>query len=293
MMVKNTAFSVKTTLNCGGRLLDLWTPQIMGVLNVTPDSFYDGGKYAGEKLILQQAEKMLSEGAAIIDVGGMSTRPSAEMITEEEELKRAIPAVKSIKKHFPLAIISIDTFRSGVAKLAAEAGAAIINDVSGGNMDVKMFETVAGLHLPYIIMHMQGSPQTMQVNPTYNNVVLEVMDFFKEKLYQLQMLGVNDVIIDPGFGFGKTPQHNFQLLKSLGDLKIFEKSILAGLSRKTGMIKLAVGITPTDALNATTVLNTIALLNGASILRVHDVKEAVEAVKLVSFYKDVTLTLTF
>ncbi len=289
MMVKNTVFSVKTTLNCGGQLLDLSTPQIMGVLNVTPDSFYDGGKYADEKSLLAQTEKMISEGAAIIDVGGMSTRPKAEMISEEEEIKRAIPVIENIKKHFPSAIISIDTFRSPVAKVAVDAGATIINDVSGGNLDKKMFETVAKLRLPYILMHMQGTPETMQVNPVYKNVTLDIIDFFKQKIIQLESLGVTDIIIDLGFGFGKTPEHNFQLLKSLGDFRLLDKPILAGLSRKTGMIKLAVGIKPAYALNATTVLNTIALLNGASILRVHDVKEAVEAVKLVNFYSAVSL----
>jgi dihydropteroate synthase len=289
MMVKNTAFSVKTTLNCGGQLLDLSTPQIMGVLNVTPDSFYDGGKYTDEKAVLAQAEKMISEGAAIIDVGGMSTRPKAERISEEEEIKRIIPVIKSIKKHFTSAIISIDTFRSNVAKVAVDAGATIINDVSGGNLDKKMFETVAKLHLPYIMMHMQGTPETMQENPVYRNVTLDIIDFFKQKITQLESLGVTDIIIDPGFGFGKTPKHNFQLLKSLGDLRLFDRPILAGLSRKTGMIKLAVGIKPADALNATTVLNTIALLNGASLLRVHDVKEAIEVVKLVNYYSAVSL----
>ena len=288
-MVKNKAFSVKTTLNCGGKLLDLSTPQIMGVLNVTPDSFYDGGRYVDEKSVLQQAEKMINEGAAIIDVGGMSTRPKAEMISEQEEQQRAIPVVETIKKHFPDTIISIDTFRSNVAKAAVDAGATIINDVSGGNLDINMFETVAKLKLPYIIMHMQGTPETMQENPNYSNVLLEVIELFKQKLTQLKTLGVNDIVIDPGFGFGKTSKHNFQLLKALGDLRIFERPILAGLSRKTGMIKLAVGIKPADALNATTVLNTIALLNGASILRVHDVKEAVEAVKLIEFYSSVSL----
>jgi len=291
MMVKNTAFSIKTTLNCGGTLLDLSTPQVMGVLNVTPDSFYDGGKYGDEKSLLQQVEKMVTEGAAIIDVGGMSTRPKAEMIAENEEIERAIPVVKDIKKHFPSVIISIDTFRSNVAKAAVNEGATIINDVSGGNIDAKMFETVAKLKVPYIMMHMQGTPETMQDKPTYDNVVLDIIQIFKEKLFQLKLLGVNDVVIDPGFGFGKTPEHNFQLLKSLGDFRIFDKPILAGLSRKTGMIKLAIGVKPADALNSTTVLNTIALLSGASILRVHDVKEAMEAIKLVSFYNSVSLEL--
>jgi dihydropteroate synthase len=291
MMVKNTAFSVKTTLNCGGQLLDLSTPQIMGVLNITPDSFYDGGKYANEKAVLKQVEKMISEGAAIIDVGGMSTRPKAEMISDEEEIRRAIPVIENIKKHFPSVIISIDTFRSQVAKVAVEAGATIINDVSGGTLDKEMFETVAKLHLPYIMMHMQGTPETMQDKPVYKNVTLDIIEIFKQKINQLESLGVNDIIIDPGFGFGKTPEHNFQLLKSLGDFRIFDRPILAGLSRKTGMIKLAVGIIPADALNATTVLYTIALLNGASILRVHDVKEAVQVVKLVNYYSAVSLQL--
>lgn len=291
MMVKNTAFSVKTTLNCGGKLLDLSTPQVMGVLNVTPDSFYDGGRYNNNKTILQHTEKMIAEGASIIDVGGMSTRPKSEMIAVEEELQRAVPVIKNIHHHFPQVIISIDTFRAAVAKAAADAGATIINDVSGGNMDDKMFETVAALKLPYIMMHMQGTPQTMQDKPTYTNVVLEVMEFFKQKLFHLQQLGVADVVIDPGFGFGKTPQHNFQLLKALADFRLLGQPIMAGLSRKTGMIKLAIGVLPADALNATTVLNTIALLNSASILRVHDVKEAVEAIKLTGYYKTISSEL--
>ncbi len=268
------------TINCKGHLIDLVTPKVMGVLNVTPDSFYDGGKYKSDKDILSQVEKMLIEGATFIDIGASSSRPGADHVSEEVELKRIIPVIELLIKEFPEVLISVDTFRSKVAKNSIESGGAMVNDISGGNIDTLMFETVAKLQVPYILMHMQGTPQSMQVNPQYKNVITDLLYFFSEKIFELKQLKLNDVIIDVGFGFGKTIEHNFQLLK---DLKLFESlhaPILAGISRKSMLYK-SLDITPEKALNATTAANTIALLNGANILRVHDVKEAVEAVKIV------------
>lgn len=284
MTAKNTSFSKKKTLNCRGKLVVLDEPLIMGILNVTPDSFFDGGRYLSEKQLLIFTEKMLSEGAAIIDTGGYSTRPGASDVDEEEEIRRLIPAIGLIVKNFPDAIISADTFRSNVATLAVQAGAAIINDISGGTMDEKMDDVIAKLNVPYILTHIQGAPDDMQENPHYDDVVKEIMLFFARRLERLRVLGVNDIIIDPGFGFGKTLEHNFKLLQNLDSFRIFELPILAGISRKS-MVNRILGTRPDKALNGTTVLNTIALLNGANILRVHDVKEAREAVKLVGCYK--------
>lgn len=268
------------TINCKGTLVDLTKPKVMGILNVTPDSFFDGGKYKNERDILEQAEKMLSEGATFIDVGAYSSRPGAKHISEEEELQRMLPVVELLIKNFPEIIISIDSFRSRVVEESINAGAAIINDISGGKMDEQMFETVAKLQVPYIMMHMKGTPQNMQQNPQYENVVTEVISFFAEQLFKLRELKVNDVIIDVGFGFGKTLDQNYELLKKLSLFKSLDVPILTGVSRKSMLYKL-LGVTPKEALNATTVANTIALLNGTHILRVHDVKEAVEAVKIV------------
>ncbi|MHC9089743.1 dihydropteroate synthase [Tenacibaculum sp. IMCC1] len=268
------------TINCKGTLVDLTKPKVMGILNVTPDSFFDGGKYKNERDILVQAEKMLSEGATFIDVGAYSSRPGAKHISEEEELQRMLPVVELLVKNFPEIIISVDSFRSRVVEESINAGAGIINDISGGKMDVKMLETVAKLQVPYIMMHMQGTPQNMQQNPQYENVVTEVVSFFAEQLFKLRQLKVNDVIIDVGFGFGKTLNQNYELLKRLSMFKSLDVPILTGVSRKSMLYKL-LGITSQEALNATTVANTIALLNGTHILRVHDVKEAVEAVKIV------------
>lgn len=274
--------SQKTLLNCRGRLLDLSSPQVMGIINVTPDSFYDGGMLKNEKDILVIAEKMLKEGAAIIDTGGMSTRPGAETISEEEELKRVIPAIEIIHKNFPEAIISIDTFRSKVAEQAVNSGASTINDISAGRFDENLFATVANLKVPYVLMHMQGTPQTMQRDPEYRDVVREVFEFLKEKILQLNQLGIHDIIVDPGFGFGKTVEHNFQLLDHLDVFKIFGLPVLAGLSRKSMVCKV-LKVNPDEALNGTTALNTIALSKGAKLLRVHDVKEAREAIELMKF----------
>lgn len=269
------------TINCKGKLIDFSTPRVMGILNITPDSFFDGGKYKNESDILTQVEKMLTEGATFIDVGAYSSRPGAIHISEEEELQRIVPIIKLLTHHFPNIIISVDTFRSNVAIKTIEAGAAIINDISGGKMDKDMFATVAQLQVPYIIMHMLGTPQNMQQNPQYNDVTKEVISFFAEQLFKLHQLKVNDILIDVGFGFGKTIEHNYELLKNLSLFQNIDAPILAGISRKSMLYK-PLGITPKSALNATTSANTIALLNGANILRVHDVKEAMEAIKIVS-----------
>lgn len=269
----------KTTLNCNGQLLDLTHPIVMGILNVTPDSFYDGGKFNNEKVLLQQVEKMINDGASIIDVGGMSSRPGAEIIDEEEELLRVLPIIEKINKTFPDTIISIDTVRASVAKKSVQAGASIINDISAGSIDDKLFETVAELGVPYILMHMQGKPSDMQQNPDYEDVMKNIFDFFVDKISKLRELGVKDIIIDPGFGFGKTVEHNYHLLKKLSILKILDLSLLVGISRKS-MIYKVLENTPQEALNGTTVLNTLALERGAKILRVHDVKEAAESIRL-------------
>jgi len=268
------------TINCKGTLVDLTTAKVMGVLNITPDSFYDGGKYKNESEILNQVEKMLLDGATFIDVGAYSSRPGAQHISEEEELKRSIPVIRLLMQNFPEIIISIDTFRSKVAKETIHAGAALINDISGGKMDSQMFATVANLQVPYILMHMLGTPQNMQQNPVYTDVTKEIISFFAAQIHQLHQLKLNDVLIDVGFGFGKTIDHNFELLKNLALFKSLEVPVLAGISRKSMLYK-TLDISAKEALNATTSANTIALLNGASILRVHDVKEAVEAVKIV------------
>lgn len=272
------------TINCKGKLIDLSSPKVMGILNITPDSFYDGGKFKDEVSILNQVDKMLTEGATFIDVGAYSSRPGAKHISEQEELKRIVPVINLLIKKYPEIIISVDTFRSKIAKETIHAGAAIVNDISGGNMDTKMFQTVADLQVPYILMHMLGTPQNMQQNPVYNDVIKDIISFFASKIYTLHELKLNDVIIDVGFGFGKTVNQNYQILKDLELFKILDAPILAGISRKSMLYK-TLGVSAKEALNATTSANTIALLNGANILRVHDVKEAVEAVKIVNQLK--------
>lgn len=272
------------SINCHGKLLNLSAPIVMGIINATPDSFYKGHLNAGEGTILTMAGKMIEEGAAILDIGGQSTRPGSKPIGAEEEINRVLPLIKKIHTEFPDTVISIDTYNSMVARAAVEAGASIINDISGGNLDKDMLRTVAALNVPYICMHMQGEPATMQKEPMYTDVVKEVLDFFITKIDECNRFGIKDLIIDPGFGFGKTIEHNFQLLKRLHVLSITNKPILAGLSRKSTIYK-TLSVTATDALNGTTVLNTMALLNGASILRVHDVKEAREAILLYNAYK--------
>lgn len=280
-------FSTHHMLNIQGRLLDLRIARVMGVLNVTPDSFYDGGRYNDEKAILEQAGKMLDEGATFIDVGAYSSRPGAKDIPVQDELNRAIGAIKLILKKFPGTIISIDTFRSTVAKAAIGEGASLINDISGGELDPEMLETVAKLHVPYILMHMRGSPQNMSKLSTYDNLLKEVVDYFHAKIHVLHQLGVTDIIIDPGFGFAKGIEQNFELLNNMEYLHILGKPVLVGLSRKS-MIWKTLEVEPDEALNGTTILNTIALMKGANILRVHDVKEAIETVKLVSETKRLT-----
>lgn len=256
----------------------------MGILNITPDSFYDGGQITGVDSALSLAEKMLNAGALILDIGGQSTRPGAKSINSTEEWNRIYPSLISIKKYFPDAIISIDTFHSEVAKNAIEEGASIINDISAGDFDKEMISFVLQSQVPYIIMHMKGSPENMQENPQYENVVSEVLNYFINKVSHLKMMGLNDIVIDPGFGFGKTIENNFSLLKNLSLFQILDCPILAGVSRKS-MITKTLNITPTEALNGTTALNTISLLNGASILRVHDVAEAIEVNKLINAYQ--------
>ena len=267
------------TLNCKGRLLVIDKPLVMGIINATPDSFFGGSRFNGVDEIVTEAEKMLGDGADIIDIGGQSTRPGSELIAADEEIKRVIPAIQAILDKFPGAIISIDTFYSKVAVAAIGAGATIINDISAGSMDHEMIGTVAELKAPYVLMHMKGTPQTMQQNITYENVTREVLDFLIAKTHQLKNAGIIDIIIDPGFGFAKTIDHNFELLKDLSVFKMLDKPIMLGISRKSTVYK-TLGVSADEALNGTSVLNTIGLMNGASILRVHDVKEAKEAVKL-------------
>ena len=271
------------TLNCKGRLLIIDSPIVMGIINVTPDSFYSGSRKSSVDAALQTAEQMLNEGATILDIGGQSTRPGSEQIALEEELKRTIPVIEAISKRFPRSFISIDTYHAPVAALAVEAGASIVNDISGGIMDTNMLATVAGLKVPFVCMHMKGTPQDMQKDPVYENVTREVLDYFIHQTERCRLAGIHDIIIDPGLGFGKTIAHNFTLLKGLQVFKMLQKPLLLGISRKSTIYK-TLGITADDALNGTTVLNSIGLLNGANILRVHDVKEALETIKLISTY---------
>jgi dihydropteroate synthase len=282
--VQNTGFSTNKTLNLNGRLMILDKPIIMGILNVTPDSFYDGGKYSGTDQLLKQTERMLGDGASLIDLGGYSSRPGATDIPEEEEKIRVLSAIQNILKHFPDAILSVDTFRSAIAKSAIGEGAAMVNDISAGELDQQMFSVIAELKVPYVAMHMRGAPQTMARLTHYDNLVRELIEYFHQKIARLRELGVKDIIIDPGFGFAKTREQNFQILNHLEELQILGQPILAGLSRKS-MVWKTLDQRPEDALNGTTALNTIALLKGADILRVHDVKEAVEVVKLLTQLK--------
>ncbi|WP_035657271.1 dihydropteroate synthase [Flavobacterium seoulense] len=267
------------TINCKGQLIDLSQPKVMGILNITPNSFFDGGRYSSETDILAKVEKMLAEGATFIDIGAYSSKPSAEFVSEEEELNRIVPIVQLLVKHFPEILISIDTFRSEVAKACVENGAAIINDISAGNLDDKMLEVIAQYNVPYIMMHMRGTPETMQSMTEYDDLVKEVLFYFSEKIRQARSLGINDLIIDPGFGFAKTMEQNYEVMQKLELFHNLELPLLIGISRKS-MIHKTLAITADEALNGTTVLNTIALTKGAQILRVHDVKEAVECVKL-------------
>jgi dihydropteroate synthase len=286
MSDKNTVFPETFTLNVCGKLFIINSPIVMGILNITPDSFYDGGKLKTDADILRHAEKMIAEGADFIDIGGMSTRPGATEISVSEELNRILPVVSLLKKNFPEAILSLDTYRAVVAEKGLESGVDMINDISAGSFDKKMFETIARFHAPYIMMHIQGTPKTMQINPQYTNVVDEVLQYFIEKTEEARNAGITDIIIDPGFGFGKTLVHNYTLLKNLNTFKMLEKPILVGLSRKSMICRL-LNVAPADALNGTVALNIIALLKGANILRVHDVKEAKEVIKIAEFYKNI------
>lgn len=266
-------------INCNGQLIDLTTPKVMGIVNVTPNSFYDGGKLSDEKSVLLQVEKMLTEGATFIDVGGYSSKPNAEFVSEEEELQRVIPIIQRIVKEFPKAVLSIDTFRSQVAQQSIENGASIVNDISAGSLDENMLSTVAKLHVPYIMMHMKGTPQTMQSLAQYDDLVKEMLFYFSERIALARSFGISDLIVDPGFGFAKTLEQNFELLNKLEVLQMLELPLLIGVSRKS-MIYKTLSTDAEHALNGTTSLNTIALMKGAKILRVHNVKEAVECVQL-------------
>ena len=268
-----------SVLNCNGRLLNLEVPVVMGILNVTPDSFYDGGQFNIVEKSLKQVEQMLDEGATIIDIGGMSSRPGAEIISVNEELNRVLPIIKEIHKSFPETILSIDTVHGEVAQKAIDNGASMINDISGGTIDPEIWNVAKENNVPYILMHMQGRPNDMQNNPTYENVSLDILRYLRDKVFQLQNLGVKDIVIDPGFGFGKSIDQNYQLLNRLGSFQLLDCPILVGISRKS-MIYKFLESTPQQALNGTSVLHMIALQNGAKILRAHDVQEAVECVRL-------------
>jgi dihydropteroate synthase len=267
------------TINCKGELIDISTPKVMGILNVTPDSFHDGGQYKNESSILNQVETMLKEGATFIDIGGYSSRPGADFVSENEELNRVVPVVELILKQFPETLISIDTFRSEVAKKSIEAGAAIINDISAGHLDENMIATVGQLGVPYIMMHMKGNPKTMQQQTDYDDLIKDINSYFAERIAKAHAAKINDIIIDPGFGFAKTTEQNYELLNNMELLQIVDKPILAGVSRKS-MIYKTLHTTPENALNGTTALHMVALQKGAKILRVHDVKEAAECVTL-------------
>lgn len=276
-------FNRKQTITCNGEIVDLSKPMVMGIINVTPDSFYGASRYMMRYRIAQRAKQIVEQGGEIIDVGACSTRPSAQLVSEKDELKRLNKALSAIRKVLPAAIVSVDTFRASVAKHVVENfGVSIINDISAGEMDANMFPTIAKLNVPYILMHMQGTPATMQKQPQYGNVVRDVFTFLNIRVEKLKILGVNDILIDPGFGFGKTIEQNYTLLRNLGAFCLLDLPIVAGLSRKS-MIYSHLNISPKQALNGTTVLNTIALNNGAKILRVHDVKEAIEAINLTQF----------
>ncbi len=267
------------TINCNGQILDLSDPVVMGVLNLTPDSFYDGGKYSSEKVILTLVEQMLKDGAAIIDIGGMSSRPGAKIVSADEELLRIMPSIELIVKEFPDVIISVDTLHARVARETVAAGASVINDISGGDVDPEMTPTIGELGIPYMLMHMKGRPTNMQKQPFYDDVIQEVLQYFVKKIGELRTVGVKDIVLDPGFGFGKTIAHNYELLKHLEVFKMLELPILIGLSRKS-MIYKVLGSSPAEALNGTTALHMVALQNGARILRAHDVREAWEVIQL-------------
>jgi dihydropteroate synthase len=284
---KSTPFPGNKTLNCGNNVLNTDKPLVMGILNLTPDSFFDGGRYAGEDAWISQTEKMINDGASIIDLGAVSTRPGAHFVSEAEEIERLLPALKLLTKRYPKTVFSVDTYRSEVVKLSADSGAGIINDISGGNMDAGLIKAVEGTGLPYILMHMQGTPSDMQTNPRYNDVTNEIGLFFERKISHLHDSGINQLILDPGFGFGKSIEHNYRVLLELSVFKQYGFPILVGISRKSMIYKL-LEITPEEALPATSALHLTALRNGADILRVHDVKEALQMIKLNEIYTNVS-----
>ena len=283
MLLQDNRNRTMFTLNCKGRLLIINEPIIMGILNATPDSFYSNSRKTSIDEALRLVEQMLNEGATIIDIGGQSTRPGSQQINNTEELNRVLPIISSIKAHFPEAYISVDTYHSPIAREAVQAGADIINDISGGTLDAAMLSTVASLQVPYVCMHLKGNIETMHAHFAYENVTREVLDFFIQQTEQCRLAGIHDVIIDPGFGFSKSIADNYRLLKELSTFQLLEKPILLGISRKS-MIWKALHITPHEALNGTTVLHTLGLLNGATILRAHDVKEAAECISLLQAY---------
>lgn len=290
MMTNTLIFSEpiqkKYSISCRGKLIDLSGPAVMGILNLTPDSFFDGGKFTEENSIISHVEQMVLHGALIIDLGAASSRPGSALISEEEEAKRLLPVLKILRQKFSEILFSVDTWRANIARKAADEGADIINDISGGTMDEKMFVTIADLKIPYILMHLKGTPQTMQQEPIYENVVVEVLKTLQSKVRTLREMGVNDIIIDPGFGFGKTVDHNYQLLANLELFHQLNCPVLAGFSRKS-MINKLLNISSKEALNGTTILNTIAIQKGCSLLRVHDVKEATECIRIYSKMKSV------
>ncbi len=277
--MKDTYLLDNYSIKCKGNIIDLSTPKIMSIINTTPDSFYDGGKNVNLNKILKKIENDLSKGASIFDIGGYSSKPNADFVSETEELKRTIKNIEEINKRFPNINISIDTFRGKVAEYAINAGAGIVNDISAFNLDDKMFETIEKYQPTYILMHMKGTPQTMQNNPIYKNIIDEVLTFFKNKISILKKINIKNIVIDPGFGFGKTVNHNYKLMNNINKLKDFKKPILIGISRKS-MICKTLEIKPLDAINGTTALNMFALINGANILRVHDVEQAMQCIKI-------------
>jgi dihydropteroate synthase len=288
MLITSTATKFlkrKNSINLNGRLLDLSQPVVMGIINVTPDSFFDGGKYKTEKKVVKRAEEILEQGGAVIDIGALTTKPGSEGISTKDEIERLLPAVKAVKKEFPNAFISIDTYRSWVAlKVIEECGPCMVNDVSGGNFDDHMFDTIGKLGVPYVLMHMQGTPLKMQQNPEYDDIIRDISMFFTEQVKKLTKAGVKDAIIDPGFGFGKNLEHNYELLNRLDSFKVFQLPLMVGVSRKSMICKL-LNVKPEGALNGTSVVNTLALMGGADILRVHDVSEAVEAVRILNMVR--------
>lgn len=288
MLITTTAnkfLKRKNTIQLNGKIIDLSNPVVMGILNVTPDSFFDGGRYTTEKQVLERAEEILEQGAMIIDIGAITTQPGSEGISSKDEIDRLLPAVKAVKKAFPEAFVSIDTYRSWVAlKIIEDCGPCMVNDVTGGNFDSNMYETIGKLRVPYILMHMKGNPLIMQNNPDYDDVIRDISSFFADRVKRLTKAGVNDVIIDPGFGFGKNLLHNYDLLNRLDSFKVFQLPLMVGISRKS-MIHKLLEISPKEALNGTSVVNTLALMGGADILRVHDVREAVEAVRILNMLK--------